>query len=165
MLKKVALFSENYGPSLLATAGGIAFLIWGERFFIFSIDRGFDIAPLYQSVFDTSSIVCAFLFSFLVYIKTTENTFLSSFRSKRAYKKMVRHFLISIVSSFLLTISSIPFLVAAPAPVAYANYTFWIVLVWVMFTSFVVGATVRSAYQFLAVLDAAYSDRFSQSPS
>ena len=139
---------------------GGAFWIWGIPFFNKVRSAEWAVDSLYAAIFDVSSIVCAFLFSFLVFIRTTENTFLSGFRTDKAYSIMNRHFLMSISGSFLLTLYTVPLLVVVPCPVATMQLSFWVLLIWWAFVGYVVAATFRSGYQFLAVLDAAYNSRF-----
>lgn len=130
-MKPIAIFAERWGPLALALFGVLSFGKWGEQFYSVAEESNLSVSSLYQAVFDTSSIVCAFLFSFLIFIKTTENHFLSAFRSKKIYKRMERHFIYSITASFVLTIMTIPVLVISPMPDSMYTWSFLYVAIWI----------------------------------
>lgn len=150
---------ERFGPLIFSVLSGVAFWFYADAIFSTSVNQDWDLSALYAAVFDTASIVCAFLFSFLVFIKTTENKVLSAFRENRFYSIMIKHFIAALISSFFLTIATIPLIIASPTPLE-KSFTFYVVMLWFSLFTFVVCATFRSGYQFLAVLEAAYSGRF-----
>ena len=159
MVRFPVLF-ERYAPRTAALIGMVIYIFFGPQAYATALAREWDVQALYAAVFDTSSIVSAFLFSFLVFIRTTTNQFLEAFRDHPSYNILTRHFLWATATSFALTIGTIPFLVVVPKPLSLYSITFFVVLVWVGLTTYVIFAVLRSAYQFLAVLDAAYSERF-----
>lgn len=150
---------EKFGPWCFSLGAAIAFYFRGQEFFVLAKMNQWDLSAFYAAVFDIASIVCAFLFSFLVFIKTTENKVLSAFRENRFYKTMEQHFVSALLSSFILTLSTTPLIVTSPVPVT-KSPSFFVLLLWFSLCTFVMAATFRSGYQFLAVLEAAYSRRF-----
>lgn len=158
----IAYSIERQGPKTLVAVAGVSFVIWGNVFFEKAVAEKWAIDSLYSAIFDVSSIVCAFLFSFLIFIKTTENRFLSSFRQDRLYGVMTRDFLASIFSSFILTVVTIPLIVVVPKPELLMNVWFLVVLIWFCLVGYVIACTFRSGYQFIAVLESAYGNRFEE---
>ena len=155
-----AAFIERRGPAVVSISALLLYILFATGVYEHAAAFKWDIGALYGAVFDTASMRTAFLFSFLVFIKTTSNEFLSAFRSEPAYARMLRDFRWSIIPSFILSLVTIICLVTLPQPTSMDSMAFWLLGAWFGFVAYVVGATVRSAYQFLAILDAAYSKRF-----
>ena len=160
MANSFAATFERRGPVIFAIAVLLAYLGFALRVFAHATENQWDIGALYSAVFDTASMNAAFLFSFFVFIKTTTNDFLAAFRKEPAYNVLMRHFKWSITSSFVLALVTIFCLVTTPHPHFVTEPNFWLMAAWFTFVAYVIAATVRSAYQFVAVLDAAYSKRF-----
>jgi len=158
----IAALMERRGPAVISMFALALYFFCATSVFEHAAAFKWDIGALYGAVFDTASMATAFLFSFLVFIKTTSNEFLSAFRNEPAYSRMLRDFRWSIIPSFVLSLVTIICLVTLPQPTSTESLVFWMLGAWFGFVTYVVGATVRSAYQFLAVLDAAYSKRFRQ---
>ncbi len=155
---------ERWFPLTIALISAASFFVWGERIFSHARLQEWDISSLYSSVFDIASIICAFLFSFLVFVKTTQNRVLNQFRLKPEYRTLMSHFRRSIISSFFLTIATIPYVVVVPVAENRLELDYYIVMIWMVFATYTLAATVRSSYQFISVLDAAYSSRFKKPP-
>ena len=153
-------FVELYGPFSGALFAAPICYLFGPKFFELAALNHWSIESLYAAIFDTSSIVCAFLFSFFIFIKTTENEVLSAFRSSRFYPILRKHMLAAVFSSFFLTIATIPLLVVNPKPES--NTELWGILLafWFSLTVYVFLCTARSGYQFISVVDSAYGQRF-----
>lgn len=151
---------ERRGPAIFAIVVLILYFAFALKMFAYAEVNKWDLGALYSAIFDTASMTAAFLFSFFVFIKTTSNDFLSAFRKEPAYGVLMRHFKWSIISSFVLALVTILCLVTTPHPLMQTELNYWLMAVWFTFVAYVIAATIRSAYQFVAVLDAAYSKRF-----
>lgn len=156
----ISKFIEKYLATTLTVISLVSFWLWGLEFYSYGKIANWQIPSLYAAIFDTASILCAFLFSFLVFVKTTTNGFLEKFRKHAAYKNLLIDFKKSIFSSFFLTIITIPCLVVVPVPTLKMSATFYFLMAWFALCFYVLGSVIRSCYQFLSVLDAAYSPRF-----
>lgn len=150
---------EKHGTKISVFLFSLAYLFYGMRFFEIALEKEWSINSIYASVFDMSSVVCAFLFSFFVFVKTTTNKFLDAIRTSETYKKLLKYFIYSIISSFVLSIATIPFLVVSPAPTQISQPSFVTVFLWVFLCGYVFAAVIRSACHFVAVIDFAYGRR------
>lgn len=158
----MAYFIERLLPALATIGAFVSYLIWGVDFAAFALAKGWQISSLYASVFDLSSIVCAFLLTFLILVKTTNNRVLNAYRARPEYKVLISHFVRSVVSAFVLTIATMPFLIIVPISTDSGSIEYMLVGVWFAFAAYSLSAAVRSAYEFVAVIDAAYSSRFKE---
>lgn len=161
---KTAIFVEKYLPLSVGILTLGAFFWRGHLVVDYAVKQQWVISSLYASVFDVSAIICAFLFSFFVFVKTTNNKILNAFRKRGEYNTLLSHFRRSIGASFLLTLLSIPYMVIVPKSSSYEEVAFYLIGFWVAFSAYTIAASFRSAYQFIGVLDAAYSQRFQKTP-
>ena len=152
---------EKYGTQISVSVLALAYLFFGLEFFEIAKENMWSINSIYASVFDMSSIVCAFLFSFFVFVKTTTNRYLDAARGSNTYNKLLKYFVSSIVSSFALSVVTIPFLVVNPAPTQISQISYLTVFPWVLLSGYVFAAVIRSAYHFVVVIDWAYGEKSS----
>jgi hypothetical protein len=61
--------------------------------------------------------------------------------------------------SALLAVVTVPLMIAVPRPTHTNEGLFWAVAIWMAFSGYVFSAIIRSAYHFIAIMEAAYGDR------
>lgn len=161
----MSYFIEKLLPTIIVGISLFAYLFWGTDFADFVEAKKWEISALYSSVFDLTSIICAFLLSFLIFVKTTNNRVLNAYRDRSEYALLISHFKRSIASSFCVTIVTVPYLIIVPLSSEMWSLEYIFVALWFGLAAYSLAAAVRSAYEFLAVVDAAYSSRFKKEPS
>lgn len=156
------VFFERWHPLLIAI-GAWVFAIYAQADLFAALrESAKDVGSLYSAIFDLASIIAAFMFGFLTFIKTTENKFLTAFRKNAEYDSAVKYMRNCVIYSACLTVGTIPLIVWQPAPEQVTSLMFWVVSLWFALVAFTLAGTARSAYHFIAILDAAYGKIFKE---
>lgn len=150
---------EKYGPLVI----GLVMLVltyWrGPDFFSAAVKNGWHTDALYGSVFNVAAAASAFLFAFYTYVKTAEGPILREIRSSRLFRRAAKYMIGAITWSALLALLTVPLMIALPQPSHIEDDLFWTVTIWAGFSAFVFASIVRSAYHFIAIMEAAYGER------
>lgn len=152
---------EKYSPHLVALIV-LALTYWrGGNFFSAAIENGWHTDALYASVFNIAAAASAFLFAFYTYVRTSEGTILREIRASALFRRASKYMIGAITWSALLAIITVPLMIAVPQPCHPNEGQFLPVAIWVAFSGYVFAAIIRSAYHFIAIMEAAYGDRLS----
>lgn len=150
---------EKYSPHV-ASVAMLALTYWrGAYFFSTAVEKGWHTDALYASVFNIAAAASAFLFGFYTYVKTAEGPVLREIRGSVLFRRASNYMIGAIVWSAILAMVTVPMMILQPEPQHSAEKLFWVVVFWAALTAYVFAAIVRSAYHFIAIMEAAYGDR------
>jgi FtsH-binding integral membrane protein len=150
---------EKYSPHVVGLIV-LALTYWfGEDFFSAAFSNQWHLEALYQSVFEVAAAAAAFLFGFYTYVKTAEGPVLREIRGSALFRRASRYMIGAIIWSAILAILTVPIMVVQPQPSHSDERLFFVFAIWAALTGYVLAAIVRSAYHFVAIMEAAYGDR------
>ena len=133
--------------------------IGGGKRLVLAAANKWHLDALYGSVFNIAAAASAFLFAFYTYVRTAEGAILREIRASRVFRRAARYMILAIVLSAALAILTVPLVVAVPEPANASRKWYWFVVVWAAFSGYVFSAMIRSAYHFIAIMEAAFGDR------
>lgn len=150
---------EKFGP---LTLGAIIFVAayYGAFDVLEAAARNkWHLDALYVSVFNIAAAASAFLFAFYTYVRTSDGAILCEIRRSIFFKRASTYMIRSIVATAILAVASVPFLIVVPQPHDAHHIWYWLICAWSAFSTYVFAAIFRSAYQFIAIMEAAYGER------
>jgi hypothetical protein len=150
---------EKRGPILIGVSAGILAYFFARPFLVAAAGKSWHLDALYASVFNIAAAASAFLFAFYTYVRTSEGSILREIRGSRIFKRASQYMIRAIISSAVLAILSVPFLIVVPMPQGTNEIWYWVICIWAAFVAYVLAAIFRSAYHFLAIMEAAFGDR------
>lgn len=112
------------------------------------IKAGWKTENIYSSAFNIATVATPFLFTFYTIFVTTETGFIGRMKSTNSYRMTVRYTLRAIWLGALLSVTSLPLIVASPTPTTYDTPWIWIVSAWSGLVVATLAAFVRAARQF-----------------
>ena len=143
--------TERYAP--LAFGIGIA----GVAFVYASVagqaieEAGWKLDGFYAAMFDWSAVQSAFLFGVFGFVVSSSNDFLTRLRNTDHMKRFLRFTRTAVLAGFLLTILSVPFLVAGPEQWPPTGVWSLAIPLWLGLVAWTVGLFVRSALIFMVL--------------
>lgn len=155
----IARISEKYGPFLIGLAALCVSYHYQAQFFIMSSASEWHVDALYGSVFNIAAAASAFLFAFYTYVRTAEGNILREIRAAAVFRRAARYIIRAIVSTAILSVATVPFMVVVPEPQTASESWYWAVCLWTALSFYVLAAIIRSAYHFIAIMEAAYGSR------
>jgi len=150
---------EKFGPMLLGAAIFVAAYYGAFDVLDAAAKNKWHLDALYASIFNIAAAASAFLFAFYTYVRTAEGAILREIRASAFFRRASGYMIRAILAASLLALASVPFLIVVPEPHDNHHVWYWLICLWVGFSSYVFAAIFRSAYQFIAIMEAAYGDR------
>lgn len=109
---------------------------------------GWKIENIYSSAFNIATVATPFLFTFYTMFVTTETGFIGRMKRTNAYKMTVQYTLRAIWLGALLSVTSLPLIIASPAPIKSDDPWNWFIAIWCGLLVYTLAAFVRAARQF-----------------
>jgi hypothetical protein len=153
------LWFEKYAPLAVGVvASGLAYR-YGGWFFTTAEIYKWHLDQLYVSVFNISAPASAFLFAFYTYVRTAEGAILREIRASAIFRRACKYMVRAIMLSSALALLTVPLVIVVPEPHDAGDFWYFIVAIWAGLSAYVGAAVVRSAYHFVAIMEAAFGDR------
>jgi len=150
---------ERFGPSII----GLVIFVLAYRYEKALLDAAsqnkWHLDALYASVFNIAAASSAFLFAFYTYVRTSEGAILREIRASAFFRRASKYMIRSILVTSILALASVPFLIVVPEPHDNHHAWYWAICIWTAFSGYTFATIVRSAYHFIAIMEAAYGDR------
>lgn len=109
---------------------------------------GWKTENIYSSAFNIATVATPFLFTFYTIFVTTESGFIGRMKRTNAYRMTVRYTLRAIWLGALLSVASLPLILASPAPTTRDDPWIWFIAIWSGLLVSTLAAFVRAARQF-----------------
>lgn len=137
---------ENSLPFALGIFCGVVTWFVAPDFFVVANRSKWDIASIYSSVFDISTVFTAFAFTFYSFVLTKSDGFVGRMKGTYAYRQTKRFAVSAMGLGVTLTIASIPMFVVVPQPSTEADSAaLLIVALWVSLAVWTIAAFIRAA--------------------
>ena len=112
------------------------------------VKAGWKTENIYSPAFNMATVATPFLFTFYTIFVTTESGFIGRMRRTNAHRMTVHYTLRAIWLGALLSVASLPLIIASPAPVAPDDPWIWFIALWSGLLVATLAAFVRAARQF-----------------
>src|SRR5687767_8248880 len=113
---RLGLLWETNFPAVTGLVCGCLCFAFGPKAFAHMASHGWDIAAIYSSVFDLTTIFTAFLMTFYTFVITTGSGFIGRARGTRPYRLLLGYTFSALVLGSTLIAFSIPMMVIGPEP-------------------------------------------------
>ena len=142
-----AMFSklsfEKRFPAYIGAATFIASLIWGGSVVGALRDGTISVDGLYGAAFDWSAIQTAFGFAIFSFATSYTGDFVAKLRETKAYQVFISYIMNAMTSGFILTGTSIPFLVFQPKPEHWLSVSYFLMSMWLSLFTYSVASFYR----------------------
>lgn len=122
----------------------LSWLIWGDLAMEYMVAARWNVAAIYSSVFDVTTVFTAFLFTFFSIFATTDRGFIGKARGTLPFRRTIDYTISALVLGAGLIVATIPMLIITPMPME-DGLPLVILAAWMGLTIWTASAFTRAA--------------------
>lgn len=145
---------ERLYPLAIGAVAAVAWLLWGHKIAAICVKEQWHIEQMYTAVFAFLAITTGFLATFYCTIVCMSEGFVRQIRDTKKMAGFLAFVKRAIILGFVVSLTSVPMMVAEPAPTEQFSVAAFIVAVWVGASAWAIAAFYRVASLFFFLFEA-----------